>query len=851
MTPITEIIFSGFVSKVVNDIVDVSKDKIKKAVKSKNTKYQSVESQIYNVIVDVLNKITGNRYKNEQDNIYDVAEALFKSLKENSRDELGYIKSCLQVLGLNSDQDGCLRFKVSLYEELGKNEYGELFRAILMLQLEHKNQYDHVVYEQLNQKLDEVIIILNRKDGGDERDNERQKVKSRTQEYADKWNENMFLNDFSEWDEKAGTNVKLKDVYIETHLPHFIWGNNKRISSELKVLLSKYIDNKNKNQMLLILGQPGIGKSTLITWITKNLTHNIDRILVYKFVDDLNTIEWKNKNLSFDIVDKILRTLNLTYDTLYGKVMILDGFDEVSMGEFGFSILNQLYRKLIKNTSWYKVSIIVTCRENYIKELHKVECDYITLQPWNEIQIKSFCGIFQSRTNINISEYTIKNVIDNKDILGIPLILYMVLALNIVIEKKSSLVDVYDKIFSLEGGIYDRCIDNKNFEYFHRISEIKKQIHQISREIALWMFENNPAKANIPREVYENTCNDVIQVQSDDGIKQDFLIGNFFKLVRHCEGIGTEKLYFVHRSIFQYFVVENFFCAIKKDLFTFSGKNQENIMNNIANYMKTGQLDNTMGEFLKYKIFKEYDNMNIDKKGEFWRLWDALAEKMMKHGMLNTIKGNMQRFDYIAKHEAICFRNTMYLLSLISEIYPQNKYILSDIEEGLLLMYVRLYSAVSLFSVSYGVDGKRLHPLYIQKAVFTGRNYSDLYLAGANFYGSNFTNQDLKKSILSNADLTNVVMVNTNLVQAKLEHANMKKANLSRADLTGADLEGANLTGANLEASIWHESDIQKIIPQLKTANFTYLIAIEDDDVKKIQRSELFPNEENIQTNNH
>ena len=196
MTPITEIIFSGFVSKVVNDIVDVSKDKIKKAVKSKNTKYQSVESQIYNVIVDVLNKITGNRYKNEQDNIYDVAEALFKSLKENSRDELGYIKSCLQVLGLNSDQDGCLRFKVSLYEELGKNEYGELFRAILMLQLEHKNQYDHVVYEQLNQKLDEVIIILNRKDGGDERDNERQKVKSRTQEYADKWNENMFLNNF-------------------------------------------------------------------------------------------------------------------------------------------------------------------------------------------------------------------------------------------------------------------------------------------------------------------------------------------------------------------------------------------------------------------------------------------------------------------------------------------------------------------------------------------------------------------------------------------------------------------------------------------------------------------------------
>ena len=47
---------------------------------------------------------------------------------------------------------------------------------------------------------------------------------------------------------------------------------------------------------------------------------------------------------------------------------------------------------------------------------------------------------------------------ENKKILGIPLILYMVVALNISIDKEGSIVDVYDKIFSLDGGIYDRCI---------------------------------------------------------------------------------------------------------------------------------------------------------------------------------------------------------------------------------------------------------------------------------------------------------------------------------------------------------------------------------------------------------
>ena len=31
---------------------------------------------------------------------------------------------------------------------------------------------------------------------------------------------------------------------------------------------------------------------------------------------------------------------------------------------------------------------------------------------------------------------------------------------------------------------------------------------------------------------------------------------NFFKLVKHCEGVETEELYFVHRSIYEYFVAE-------------------------------------------------------------------------------------------------------------------------------------------------------------------------------------------------------------------------------------------------------------------------------------------------------
>lgn len=104
-------------------------------------------------------------------------------------------------------------------------------------------------------------------------------------------------------------------------------------------------------------------------------------------------------------------------------------------------------------------SLIVTCRENYVSRFAILKCTYITLQPWDEMQIKSFCNVFQDKTKKSISDSTMEKLLENRGILGIPLILYMTLALNISIEEEGSIVDVYDKIFSLEGGIYDRCIE--------------------------------------------------------------------------------------------------------------------------------------------------------------------------------------------------------------------------------------------------------------------------------------------------------------------------------------------------------------------------------------------------------
>lgn len=797
MVIISDEIISGFIGEAISRCVDFSWTKIKEAVKNRKNKHQNIESQIYNVIVNVLNQITYNKFENEQDKIYQAAEKLLIGYKDSKCDSIEVVKSGLQILGENFNSDKYIEFENLLYQELGKDDYEELYRQIRLLQQDEESDKTSRIekkVDKLQRSANETIWRLDAFQENNRRKRNiqnKEPVKSRTQEYADKWEANMFLNDFDKRDENAGVNIKLREVYLEEHLPHYIWGNNTTTRNDLKELLKEYVCKHDDNKMLLVLGQPGIGKSTLITWITANFIDSKDSILIYKFASDLKNVDWINTNFEFSIADQILNELYLSYENLTGKTLIIDGFDEISVGDNREKVLNRIYWQLVKG-GVDGLSLIITCRENYIRDLNKLECTYITLRAWNETQISNFCKVFQEESKNSISEWTIKRAIDNKDVFGIPLILYMVVALNISIEEEGSIIDVYDKIFSLEGGIYDRCIGNKSFADEHRIAKIKKQIHQISREIALWMFENNSNEASIPQEKYQLICGKIMQEQKNiKEIKQDFLIGNFFKLVKHCEGIDTEKLYFVHRTIYEYFVVETIYSSIECFMIELSEKSQEEFVGNIAFYLKKGNITYMIGKYLHTKMLRLYNGMDHEKKKRFLLWWEMSVGIMMDTGMFYYTKRNIQDYRNIINREINCFMNLIDLLRLISHICKE-KYIMERINK------VQLQRYIKYLSIEYEISkyDQFFHKnIMILKLDLMNMNLSELNLCGLNFSSAN--------------------LMDTNLRKANLRRVDFKKANLRGADLEGADLRGANLEeavglkDANIKGAIFDERQVK------------------------------------------
>lgn len=782
------VIISGFISKFINDGIDILKSTIQETIENQDENKE--DFQFYQVIINVLNQLTFHKYKENQNVIYDAAESLLREMRESKKISIEAVRKAFHFFEASVDQEGYKKFKKLLCHEICKKD--ELFREV---SLRYQGQLAEGVVCTNNgiNEVKEIIADITEKSSYEKNLlnlNTQKILKSRTKEYADKWDKNMFLNDFDKRDENAGVNVALKEVYPNEQLPHYKFKKNENISEDLKELLTECMERNRESEMLLILGQPGIGKSTLITWIAIHFRDRLDDVLVYKFAADLNDVDWKSDK----IVDRMLHKLGLSYEDLNGRALILDGFDEISAGDNREGILVDFYYDFISSKKVNNFVLIVTCRENYIHGYYWLQCSYIILQPWDECQIQRFCRLYAEKTCSKISEDTIKNALQNKEILGIPLLLYMVLALNIVMTKEGSIVDVYDKIFSLEGGIYDRCIANKYFSERHRIGSIKKPIHQISREISIWMFENKAENASIPQEEYEKICINVMRQSGmeNEELKEDFLIGNFYKLARHCDGIETKHLYFVHRSIYEYFVAETIYSSVEEAIKKLTDESQEELAGNIAVLLKQGCITHTIGEYLKYRILRLYSVLEQKKQERFYRWWEEAVEKMIDAGMFYYTKRNIREYKNILIKERNCFFNMIEILRLLFSV-SDSKYIrLNNITK------ISNYIALSELPVN-------LNHLYLEEIDLTREK-----LMRANLRNSYLGNQILNKVNLTGADLMGADLHEANLMEADLTEAKLKGANLSRAMLSRAKLKGADLRGAKLRGAYLIEAYMGK-----------------------------------------
>ena len=758
-----ETTISGFVSKAVNNCVDFSWSKIKKAVEKKDNKYQNLESHIYNVTVDVFNQITRNQYKNNQDKIYVAAEKLFMGYKNVRKDDIEVIRSSLETFYSSVDDDKCMEFKELLYRELSKDDNSSLYREIRLLQEVQESKKT----SRIEQKVDQISQKINETKTNDEgiviTQNNGEKFKNnKKQKYIENWNSRLFLHK-----DNDKNPITLSCAFIAPRFDYYIEVGSIKFSDcdSLTEAIEKFIQY-DKTSNLLITGSPGIGKTSIISWIADKYKDDED-ILILRFRD------WSNKDLTKGLFNAICNSLDCESVNLENKVIIIDGFDEIkSVNE-----RKSLIQEFLNNTlDFDNLKVIITSRPDY---LNTYDFQYaFKVLPFDISQIKEFYQIIKDE-KLDQTKIDIENI----DVLGIPVILYMAIMSDIDLTLKTTKPELYNKIFVEKGGIFDRfCFRGIGYDGgFQPLRDKNNVIIYLNflRQVAFSMFEKNDLvltekEYNTPELMFQGEKLSVIE----------FPIKPFFE----CNGYNIE---FIHKSIYEFFVAEYVFSSISEA--TVANVPIEELASVLGKIFNKNLLSQEIAEFLRFRI---------NKSNEMYSKVYNAFEIMLQDGM-SYYTGIC--YKNVMKCEKNIFMNMLIIIHLW-ENYSQEfglsiiKYIKRSKDFGLDLTTLVDKKVVKGKIIQSEKSEKKMDLSHAELSYtdMRGKDLGNMDLSYADLSNTNLRDADLVKVNLNHANLTNAILTNAKLAFADLSNAILNNANLNYADLGYADLSNANLKDADL-----------------------------------------------------
>lgn len=616
-------------------------------------------------------------------------------------------------------------------------------------------------------------------------DEDRKFQNNKKQEYIKNWNSRMFLHVSNEENP-----ITLEEAFImpDYEIHKSMEGIGLFKKEPLEQVIERFV-GYNKTSTMLITGVPGIGKSTITSWIANKYKDN-GNVVVLRFRD------WKKLILEKTLLEVVCNKLACEEDDLENKMLILDGYDEMKALHIRERFLNEFFND-IKDFENFKC--IITSRPAYI-DTNRFSY-VIALKGFDLSRIEDF---YRRITRNKLGE---KGKIEsNLEVLGIPVMLYMAIMSKVDISKNPTKPELYNHIFAEEGGIFDKFYDGK-VEYdrgkqiLRNPDNIKKYL-KFLQDTAFLMFDNDTF--SLPREKCQ-----VPELELDGKIVTilDFPIKHLFERT-------DTNIEFIHNSVYEYFVADYMFVTICEgaDLST------EKFAGIFGNLLKRNRLSSEILEFLKYKIgIGELNNKFAAVKDTF--------ELMVQDGM--------------TFYTGVCYKNVMdcemrVFANMLDIIHLWD---LGVLKIGMNIFDFIRYNSIYKLNLEYiYFFGNELRKIRLQED-----SKKKISVDKINLYGVNLRKAKLKKADLSWINLQYADLEGADLEEVNLEGANLKGVNLKKTNLQGVDFQKVNLENAELDFSIWTEEDIIKSLEQLIKAKFKYIIGVKQKRKRQIYRGELFP----------
>lgn len=561
------------------------------------------------------------------------------------------------------------------------------------------------------------------------------------QKYIENWNNRLFLHIDNEENP-----LTLADVFI---IPYYkmhksISGIEVSNDDTLDKIIERFVKYDRMSTML-ITGAPGIGKTSIISWIANKYRDNGD-VIILRFRD------WSDKDLLQGLLNAISYTLNYEIKNLENKVIVLDGFDEIKLVNKRKNLIREFFNNIL---DFENLKVIITSRPDYL-EVYDFQ-NILEILPLDIFQIGQFYQIIKG------AELDQRKIdCDYLDVLGIPVILYMAIMADMDLSSKTTKPKLYNCIFAEKGGIFDRfCFKGIGYDNGLQLLRDKKNIRKyldFLQKVAFSMFEID--NLILTKDEYQIPD---LKFQGQKIKVIEFPIKPFFE----SDGNNIE---FIHRSIYEYCVAEYIFEKINAVI----DKSDEEIAGVFGYLLKLGILSNEILEYLKFKIRNGFAN-------KFGCIFSSF-QLMLQDGMTYYTE---EHYYNVIDCEINIFANMLEILHLWDN------------------EHLRFNSSISEYLRYSKETGLNLRAVDLAEV-----NLEDVYLVNADLREANLFRKKLKEANLREADLRNAYLreadlVETDLRGVDLRGADLTEVNLIETDLREADLRGADLRGIVLQNVIW------------------------------------------------
>ena len=602
---------------------------------------------------------------------------------------------------------------------------------------------------------------------------------------------------------------------------------------------------------VMIMGKPGIGKSSLVSYLSKNLENKVNQRPVYI----LRLRNMRENQINAEPIEGILSYMRISERELENSILVLDGLDEIC------AIYNRMdfqayLSKLLKNLQSIRgLQLVVTSRTGYFNINNDIEryCLVVHIDNWDNADMEKWSKQYLSVhpelheiVNSNLRHLQDVKYSDKKAIFAVPILFYMANARKEYLLNHSSICSVYDAVLTEVAG--ERNYDDSTSSLTDELIS-PEFARQICREIAFTMFRKGrlalmgdvvSVDPYLSPEEVDLAISEATQICVGEHIRLNERnkkkIKDFYALTFYYNKYQENEnaVEFAHKTIAEYFTAEKMLELMIKG--SKSNEKQE-FYTHLSECFSYMPLTSDIALYICEKI--KLIRQDIDTKGLKNRFEDDFVDGIISGDLFKQptkyksevhyldkammmIKALLLIFEYLdceskikIDNENTQFNNIIATISRAVAVNPQHNSLLPICLNGFSMRYGEFvcgefaeahFSGSNLSNANF--SDANLMDAQLSRSIIYDTDFSGANMAGAdltditNCDGANFTQAELQGADLSRSTFLNVLFNSAELQEAILcdctfgygcifNEANLYGANLDKADISQASIAGA------------------------------------------------------------